>query len=157
MRFHRTDEMGIIVDGAAYRQFLDANRQSLPAGVREFVFCDWFHDWDDPRCPHDAWLESLTIKELPADARHEERSVEVTARFLGAYHDGFFEMIYLGVTSYSLDGGSACAGGTLHGHGDWLMDEIACEGNGVSHEILFSSSSRWIIRCADMRYKWLPK
>jgi hypothetical protein len=153
---HRIDERGLIAS-AGYWEYLETNRERLPPGVQEFIFCDWFHNPRDPRCPHDAWLQALTIRELSSGERSKNRLLEITGRFLGAYHDGFFEMIYLGVKSYAMNGAEVDANGVLRGHGDWLASEITVENGGVSHEILFSPSSRWIIRCEDIHYRWMPK
>jgi hypothetical protein len=60
-------------------------------------------DFDDHRCPHDAWLETLDLSELSSGERGRERNLSVSVRLLGAYHHGFIELRYPRVFSYTLN------------------------------------------------------
>ena len=156
MRFHKTDDKGSIADIRSYFDYLQANETQLPPGVRAFALSDWFHDRKDSRCPHDCWLEQLSIREIASAGNKDIRSTMISASFLGAYHDGIIEFVYKDVTSYSITGLISKSDGSSGGHGDWLMDEIALDAGGIAHEIVFSGSAHWIIRCADMTYQWVP-
>jgi hypothetical protein len=130
----------------------------LPPSVRVFVEAPWYHDPADHRCPHDAWVERVSISEPSTGARRERRSLAIDVYLLGAYHDGQIQFHYDGVRSYSLEISPDC---TLPpfgvGHGDWIADEIRLSDRGlVAHEIRFSSGSRWLIEAADIEYSWQP-
>ncbi len=50
---------------------------------------------------HDAWLETLTIRETASGERKQIRQLEVHVRLLGPYHDRWIHLNYAGVTQYS--------------------------------------------------------
>jgi hypothetical protein len=106
----------------AYTAYLESVRPALPESAYEFAAAPWHYNYTDHRCPHDSWLESLTISEPASGSRREIRHVEIGVRLLGAFHDGFLELSYPGVCSYSLSGRSGNSRNV--GHGDWLTDEI---------------------------------
>jgi hypothetical protein len=140
---------------ADYLRYLDEERDRFPANAWSFALASWHYDMQHSQCPHDSWLESLDIQE--GGAGKERRRIQIAARFLGAYHDGSFELVYADVQSYS---GlmKEVAGLGAGGHGDWLVDEVLAQDDGsVSHEIVFSSGARWQITARDIVYRWLPK
>jgi hypothetical protein len=99
------------------------------------------------RCPHDAWLEQLVISEPSTGKRREKRSIGVSIRLLGAYHDGFVEYEYDNVRQYSFQTPSEPQRVPVGlGHGDFLIDEIRLsEGGWVEHEIEFRHGTRLLI------------
>jgi hypothetical protein len=117
---------------------------------------EWYYDYDDHRCPHDAWLESLTLSEPATGARQEVRTVALHVRLLGSYHDGYIEFRYPRVFRYEcqLDPGAA-------GHRDWRYDEFRLTEEGhVLHEIEWwgpKPVGRWIIEASDVEFAWHPK
>ena len=130
----------------AYTQYLQSIKESLPASAFQFATTQWHYDHNDHRCPHDSWVESLTIKEPAGGDRLQHRSVEISVRLLGAFHDGRILIDYADVQRYSLERPE-----TLAGHGDWLVDEIRLSENGlVLHEVLFRTDCRWLIEARDM-------
>ena len=139
-----------------YREYLVANRARFPSSAYSFATADWRFDPTDHRCPHDSWVETLTLFEPSSGEYREKRGLEIHIRLLGAYHDGYLNLVYSGVRSYSLDTPSDFAlppNGV--GHGDWLVDEIRLSDHGhVLHEIEFSRGSRWVIECRDIMYRW---
>lgn len=141
---------------AAYREYLQSLRDKLPSSAYEFAMADSHYAPSSPQCPHDSWVESLTISEPYSGARSEDRSIEISLRLLGAYHDGHIELTYQNVKSYSLETPAEFRMPPLDaGHGDWLTDEIRLSPGGpVLHEIEFSRGSRWIIECGDILYRW---
>jgi hypothetical protein len=137
-----------------YTAYVESVRHALPESAYAFAAAQWHYNYTDHRCPHDSWLESLTISEPASGNRREIRHVEIAVRLLGAFHDGFLELSYPGVRSYSLSG--AAGSSTNAGHGGWLTDEIRLsEKNMVHHEILFSNGSRWLIESEDIRFRWV--
>lgn len=135
-----------------YYQYLESIKTALPPSAYDFAVASWHYDFRDHRSPHDAWLEQLRITEVPMSPLSEMRSIELTVQLLGAYHDGYIELLYTGVRSYSLihTGGS-------RKHGDWLIDEIRLsDQNLVLHEVVFHHGARWAIECEDLHYSWKP-
>jgi hypothetical protein len=73
--------------------FADVDRTLLPSTAFVFATAAWHYDPQDPRCPHDAWLERLTTEELaPNQEDVQHRYVAIHARLLGAYHDRYIEL-----------------------------------------------------------------
>lgn len=141
-----------------YRVYLNSVRTKLPARVFEFATADWHYNFEDHRCPHDSWVESLSIMERSSGARAERRWIDIEVKLLGAYHDGHIYLAYEGVQSYSLTTPSDFVMPPLGvGHGDWLIDEVRLADSGlVVHEVAFSRGSRWSIECKDLLYHWKP-
>jgi WD40 repeat protein len=136
----------------AYKEYLLSIKDRLPVSAFEFATANWHYDYGDHRCPHDSWVESLTINEPASRERLQHRSVAITVRLLGAFHDGHILIDYADVQTYSL-----VRPKSLPGHGDWLVDEIRSSENGlVLHEVLFSSDSRWLIEARDVSCEWRP-
>jgi hypothetical protein len=140
----------------AYGEYLESIRDRLPASAYAFAAAPWHYDFSDRRCPHDSWVESLTVGEPSSGERRQRRGVEIAARLLGAYHDGHILLTYKAVHGYLLKSPNDYASPPLDaGHGDWLADEIRLSDGGlVLHEVEFSRGSRWVIECEDMTYDW---
>ena len=136
----------------AYREYLQSVKERLSVTAFEFATAAWHYDHSDHRCPHDSWVESLTIDEPGAGERLQDRSLRISTRLLGAFHDGHLLLGYADVQTYSLESPKGRAG-----HGDWLVDEIRLSDNGfVLHEVLFSNDSRWQIEAKDISCEWRP-
>lgn len=142
----------------AYYDYLQSVKDRLSPDAFSFASADWHYDPTDHRCPHDSWVESLTLAEPSSGNRHESRKVELKLRLLGAYHDGHSEILYSEVSGYHLRMPELHRGqGSPVGHGDWLVDEIRLSERGlVEHEIRFSQGSSWLIECENIIYKWMP-
>jgi hypothetical protein len=140
----------------AYREYLESVRESLPLAAYEFAVAEWHYNPEHHQCPHDAWVESLVITEPFSGERREKRNLEINLRLLGAYHDGYIDLKYQNVRSYSLETPAGFKMRPLNvGHGDWLTDEVRLSESGkVAHEIEFSRGSRWLIECGDIVYQW---
>lgn len=145
---------------AAYQHRLQKIKTSLPASAQEFAFADWHYDFSDSRCPHDAWLEYVTIREPSSGERSEVRGLEIEIKLFGAYHDGYLEFRYTDVESYFFDQPHRRGGwhSTENGHGDWMIDEVDLSSNGyVLHEIEWLDGGHWLIECRDLVFTWLSK
>lgn len=140
-----------------YRDYLSAHATGFPRGALALALSDWYFDPQDHRCPHDAWLEAVTISEPASGDRNEGRSTAVRVRLLGAYHDGFIELFYPCVRRYSLSAPSS-----VRGLGDWRYDEFRVSPGGhLIHEIEWAGfpreeGSRWIIEASDVEFQWIP-
>lgn len=140
-----------------YAEYLNEKRDQMPRAAYDFASATWHYDPEDHRCPHDSWLEQLSVKEPSAGERCEVRGVEISVRLLGAYQDGWIELIYIDVKHYSfqLKRENSLPG---LGHGDWLVDEVRLSESGlVIHEVVFSTGAQWFIECGDVRYSWTEK
>lgn len=138
------------IDTTAYPAYLAEVAERMPPGARAFAEAPWHHDFRDHRCPHDAWLESLVVRESPADA--PPRRVDLELRLLGAYHDGHLELRYTGVTRYT-----ATMPLGPRGHGDVMVDEVRLEDDGhVTHEIAFEDGT-WQVTCRDLTATWIAR
>lgn len=141
-----------------YRDYLNAHAPAFPSGALALASSNWYFDPCDHRCPHDAWLEGITISEPATGERSEERCTAIRVRLLGAYHDGFIELFYPRVLRYSLSASSS-----LRGIGDWRYDEFRVAPDGrLIHEIEWAGfpreeGSRWIIEASDVEFQWIPK
>ena len=140
---------------APYKEYVERNRQRFPPGAYALAASDWYFSNQDHRAPHDAWLESVTFAEPSSGARQEVRSLTLTLRLLGAYHDGHIELRYDRVHAYRLDGK-----GLQDGHRDFRYDQFAVDDDGhLVHEIEWwgmDEQARWVIVADDVDYRWLP-
>jgi hypothetical protein len=144
----------------AYRRRLQKIQKRLPPSVQEYALADWHYDIADHRCPHDAWLEHVVIRELANGERAEIRRLEIEIRLLGAYHDGHIEFVYRDVESYCLDQPYRRGKWQTNekGHKDWMVDEVDLSRHGnVLHEIEWLENGHWIIEAKSFEYKWIPE
>jgi hypothetical protein len=132
-----------------YQDYLESERHRFPSGALALATSEWYFDFNDHRCPHDAWLQRLTVQETGLGDRQESRSTSVFVQLLGAYHDLVLTFNYRGVYRYSFDGSDVGAG-----HTDWRYDEFRLAESGrLVHEIEWCSSSatgRWLIEAEDV-------
>lgn len=148
----------IVTAFAQYRAYVAGNAARFPRGAYALAASEWYFDSRDHRCPHDAWLESVTIAEPAPVERSEQRVTAIRVRLLGAYHDGFIELFYSRVIRYSLSSPSSA-----RGLGDWLYDEFrVATGGHLIHEIEWAGfpsdeGSRWVIEASDVEFQWIPR
>jgi hypothetical protein len=136
----------------AYCDYLESIESQLPQSAYEFATAEWHYNFSDSKSPHDGWLEELIIREPAFGDRRQHRSLEIFIRLFAAYHDGYIELTYRKVRSYTFNKFVA----SLPNHRDWLYDEIRLsENNLVLHEIEWESGN-WLIECEDVFYDWKP-
>jgi hypothetical protein len=142
-----------------YQHYLQAHKSKLPASAKEFALAEWHYNSHDHRCPHDAWLEEVSFREIADRNNSQHRILEIVIRLLGAYHDGYLKLIYKDVLSYNLDLPYRRKKTPFPGkHGDWLVDEITFSPRGkVLHEIEWAENAIWMIECQDIEFKWIAK
>lgn len=134
-----------------YREYLQLNHEGFPKSAFKLANSDWYFDPNESKCPHDGWLERLTISEASTGERQEARKMEINVMLLGAWHDGNIHFHYTNATSYLLD--SLSKKGQ---HGDWLYDEFRVGSTGsVIHEIEWANG-HWVIEAEDVNYSWEP-
>lgn len=136
------------IDTSGYPGYLAQVKDRLPPGARAYAEAIWHYDFQDQRCPHDAWMDSLIITEIPD--RDHPRRVDLFLRLVGANHSGYLEFRYTSVTRYA----STVTLGS-RGHGDLMIDEITLEDdNQITHEIAFERGN-WEITCRDLSVIWI--
>ncbi|HQU86573.1 MAG TPA: hypothetical protein PKY59_25805 [Pyrinomonadaceae bacterium] len=138
-----------------YKNYLQENENNFPKSAFKFAAAEWHYDTMDHRCPHDAWVESLSILEKHLPKTESGKGIKIELILLGAYHDGQLKITYENVRSYQLN--LLSSGFEKSHHGDWIIDEVQLsENNFVIHEIKFWLNGNWQIECEDIKYEWLP-
>lgn len=154
----RLDSSATTLAFREYRRYLDTVADRFPPEALALARSDWYHDPSDHRCPHDAWLEELRVRETGSGARQSQRSAEITVRLFGAYHDGHIELRYRDVSRYDCRFDRLRAAHVAHA--DWRYDEFRlAEGGRLIHEIEWwhrYETARWIIEAADVTFTWTP-
>jgi hypothetical protein len=139
-----------------YRRYLQASKDRFPKGAYGLATSEWYYDPKDHRSPHDARLEQFDLNEISATGPGQERSLSLTVKLLGAYHDGYIELRYPRVRSYSfaLERGD-------RGHRDWRYDEFrVSERDELIHEIEWWAAGKvghWMVEASDLEFRWIPK
>ena len=140
-----------------YRDYLASVKITFPPKALLLATSDWFFDFTDHRCPHDGWLENISISEPATGERSEQRHTSIRIRLLNAYHDGYIELFYPQVFRYTLSNSAA-----QRGQGDWRYDEFRLSPQGhLIHEIEWAGSgdekaAHWLIEATDIEYQWIP-
>jgi hypothetical protein len=142
-----------------YAEYLEKVKSALPKSAFSFVTAHWHYQFLDRHCPHDGWVEHLTIWESASGDRQEQREIQIEMRLLGSFHKEYLELNYKDVRSYELRAqphANQQASRNV-GHGDWLIDEVRLSENHlVLHEILFRDRGRWLIEASDILWEWKP-
>jgi hypothetical protein len=136
-----------------YFKYLEKVKDQFPPSAWKIAFSGWYYDPSDSKSPHDSWLKEIVIFELSEGERSEIRKTSIKIKLLGAYHDGFIELHYPQVFSYSL-----ASQGIYSGHRDWRYDEFRLSDHGnLIHEIEWygtKETSRWLIEASDIQFAW---
>jgi hypothetical protein len=141
-----------------YTTYLDTHQHQFPAAAYAFATASWHYGGDDSRNLHDAWVEDVRVWEPALGTQRDHRSVRITIRLLGPYHDGMTHLTYPIVYAYTFDKPrNESFRADVVGHDDWLVDEVRLTHDGhVVHEIIFASAARWVIECSDIEWQWQP-
>jgi len=137
-----------------YQEYLESVRSVFPASAYKIATSDWYFNFNDRRCPHDAWLEAFSLHELSTGSRNESRMLSLSVRLLGAFHDRRIELRYPRIFSYNFN--------ITHGERgqrDWRYDELRLSDRGhLIHEIEWHgshSTGSWIIEASDLEIDWV--
>lgn len=140
-----------------YRKYLMSVGDKFPPHAFKLATSDWYFDFSNHKCPHDAWLNSVNIFEDATGDREQERRVGTETVLLGAYQDFLLTFRYEGVVNYALSG---CDLNRSGGHYDWRYDEFRLSENGLLiHEIEWASAfdqGHWLIECEDVQFSDQP-
>lgn len=132
-----------------YQLYLKEVMAQLPTAACVYATADWHYNHMDHRAPHDAWVERVEFQEVSDGKGKRNRKTQLRVVLLGAYHDGYIELLYRGIKRYNI------AASAIH-HGDWLYDEVRlADGGHLVHEVEFENGEWWI-ECEDIEYEWKP-
>ncbi|NTF51632.1 hypothetical protein [Rhizobium rhizogenes] len=148
IRFSETSD-GYSIDSSAYPAYVRGVRSLVPTDVLEFMDATWHYEHGDARCPHDARLEQLLIREFDDG---DVRANDIEMHLAGAYGNRI-TLCYSDVQSYAADKTKSEWPAGDGSHGDWLIDEmLVLEDGFLSHEIVFTNSVIKI-KHRDLKYK----
>jgi hypothetical protein len=143
----------INIDFSRYRTYIESIKKTLPAHIYAFGSNPCYFDFESPSSLHDAWLETLTVREIASGERNEIRRLEICLCLLGPFHDRKINLRYNGVTQYSFIAPPRYGESRYEhtAHGDLLIHEIRLGHSGLFvHELLFESDATLLIECADI-------
>jgi hypothetical protein len=143
------------IDFTRYAAYVETIRHHLPVHVYAFASEARHFDLSSPSSLHDAWLETLTIRESASGDRQQIRRLEIQLCLLGPFHDRRIHLHYTGVTKYRFDTPSRFDVPRYEhaAHGDLLTHEIRLGHAGLLiHELLFERGTAFLIECADLRH-----
>lgn len=120
----------------------------LPARAKDFAASEWHYNPQDHRCPHDAWIQQISVVEHRQQNERDIRPVQLELRLLGGYHDRVLTITYFDVKEYWIE---ATPQARYRGHGDWLYDEVDMVEGNVVHSIEFDRALLRIV-CVDFDY-----
>jgi hypothetical protein len=148
------------IDYGKYETYVQSIREKLPKHIYDFAANPNHFNLQSHSSLHDAWLESLVVKEAASGERNEIRKLEVKMSLLGPFHDRWIHLHYTGVTRYSFDT-PARYDDTRYddtryehtAHGDLFTHEIRLGQHGLFvHELLFERDATFLIECSDIRH-----
>ena len=143
------------IDFTRYSAYVASIQHKLPPHVYSFASDPRYFDLSSHSSLHDAWLETLTVREAAGGARHEVRRMEVALCLLGPFHDRRIHLHYTGVTRYSFTAPPRYGEPRYEytAHGDLLTHEIRLGHDGLLiHELLFERDAALLIECSDIRH-----
>ena len=143
------------IDFTRYSRYVESIRDRLPPHIHAFASDSRYFDLSSHSSLHDAWLESLTVREVATGERGEVRGMEVALRLLGPFHDIRIHLHYIGVTRYSFNAPPRYGEPRYEhtAHGDLVTHEIRLGHGGLFvHELLFERDATFFIECSDIRH-----
>jgi hypothetical protein len=135
-----------------YRGYVDSVRQRLPKSAVELASSEWYFNFNDQRCPHDAHLEHVRVDDTDSGDDGLARRVSISIKLLGYYYDSVIEyrFHYPRVFAYRLE--------SFHrelGNRTWRYDEFRLSDDGdLLHEIEWAGTGNWVIEASDIEFRW---
>ena len=131
-----------------YQEYLQSLRDVFPLSAYALATSDWYFNFTDHRCPHDAWLETFSLSEASSANGGKQRSLSVNVRLLGAYHDGYMSCVIpvcSDTRSTSSTASAAIAIGATMSFASLTEDTSSMKSSGrVSTPPAFGLSRHWI-------------
>lgn len=149
-------------DHRPYFAYLEIVRSKMPEPIYRFAADPSNHDLTSPTSLHDAWLEQLTVAEVPEPGTRQYRGLSIVTTYLGPNHDLKIHITYGDVGAYELRNpeGYWLPPTFKAGHGDLLVHELRLgENDRFEHELVFSRGSVFVIqfRVLEHRIEWLAE
>jgi hypothetical protein len=142
------DEPGI--QYGRYLEYLETIKSSLRDHIYAFASHEKYFTLNSPHSLHDAWLDSVEVRETRNKERPFDPVVSVTLKLLGQLHDRTIVLEYKDVCRYELNGKPNIYNRADTFHGDIFTHEIRIENEGwIIHEIGFVSDSTFLVECRD--------
>ncbi|AHK18883.1 hypothetical protein KD5_03270 [Yersinia pseudotuberculosis] len=139
---------GFTMDSSAYPDYVNSIKTHVPKNALQFMEASWHYDHRDPKCPHDAKIESLCIRERNfADFR----VTDIDILLLGAYGNRM-SLFYSEVYSYNIDKKKCEWPTDDYSHGDWLVDEISLSDDGLLIHKIILTDAVISIKSKDVKY-----
>ncbi len=91
------------IDFGSYLSYLESVRDQMPPHVYAFASDERYFNLSSHSSLHDAWLESLNVREAVSGEFQDVRQIEVSISLLGPFHDLRTHLVYTGVTRYLFD------------------------------------------------------
>jgi hypothetical protein len=152
------DEPGIRY--GRYLDYLQTIKNALPENIYAFASDEKYFMLNSPHSLHDAWLNSLEIRETRDKERVLEPIVGLTVKLLGQTHDRVIILEYEDVSEYRLEGRRDVPDGPpdfRYGdtfHGDVFTHEIRLGKEGrIIHEIAFVTESSFLVECRKFSHR----
>jgi hypothetical protein len=147
------------IDFGKYKAYLESVEHAMPKHVYAFAADAAHYDLTSHSSLHDAWLESMTVREVATGARSEVRRLEITMQLLGPYHDRHIHLRYEGVTAYRNEMPSRHGEARYEhtAHGDVFTHEVAISDSGLlTHEWSFERGTLYI-ECSNIVHWESPR
>jgi hypothetical protein len=127
----RTDDIQEMGDRFSdYQKYVEKNVGRFPSEIVELIKSRWYYDWQNHRCPHDAWLDSIKFS-------IDEKSRALTIKLLGAFHDLHIVYEYFDVLDVRMSFGNNPVI-------EWDIDEyLLRDKNLYVHRIRWTDGSSW--------------
>jgi hypothetical protein len=143
------------IDFGRYSAYVESIRNKLPAHIYAFASNPCHFNLDSHSSLHDAWLETLTVREAASGERNHIRRLEIHLCLLGPYHDRRIHLKYAEVAQYSFFTPPRYGEPRYEhtAHGDLLTHEIRFGHNDLLiHELLFERDATLLIECSDITH-----
>jgi hypothetical protein len=143
------------IDFDKYLVYLETIRDQLPEHIFAFASSRCYFDLESRSSLHDAWMETLTVRESASGKHEENRKLEIHLCLLGPYHDRRIHLRYTGVAQYSFITPSQYENPRYQhtAHGDLFTHEITLGREGlVVHELLFERDATLLIECSNLEH-----
>lgn len=143
------------IDYGHYLKYVASIRDQLPPHVYAFASNSNYFNLESNSSLHDAWLESVTVREASSGEHNEIRQLEIHICLLGPFHDRRIHLRYTGVSQYSINAQARYEEQRYKhtAHGDLFTHEIRLGHNGLLvHELLFEREATFFIECSDIRH-----
>lgn len=137
-----------------YIKYLEANKKEFPAHIYDFASNEEHHNLSSPHSLHDAWISSITIREVRSKTRPFDVKSMIEMVLLGPMHDRDIIIRYEDIHSYDIKANKNSYNYNDTFHGDILQHEILKNDDGLfAHRLLLGSDSMIEIVCSNIIFQ----